>query len=290
MHHGSNMYCSFAAWGLAVAALLTCGATGQAQVVGGNGMSGGLGGSSLGGSSFATSNLGMSSFSGGGGLSGNSFAGGGGTSFSGGSFGGGSFSGAGGMGSYGSSFRGGNGLTGGVSQTNPFYSSYANPLQGGVGSNAAFGTPLYGNASTTTGGQGTAGSRGTSSTASGGGSSGPGSIYGALGIVSVARAEPPPVPTVGVTPSPVAGGIAARPTATVTALPASMQADFEDLVSRTDRISPETREAVKFGLNGGTVVLRGNAASQADAHALESLIRFAPGVREVRNEMTWRSP
>jgi hypothetical protein len=288
MHHGSNMFCLFAACGLAVAVLLSCGTTGQAQVVlgGGNSLSGGLGGGGLSGSSFGnsgfgSSNLGMSSFSAGSGLSGNSFTGGSGASFSGGSFSGGSFSGNGGMGSYGSSFRGGNSLTGGVSQTNPFYSSYANPLQGGIGSNASFGTPLYGSLSGTSanalGSQGTAGSR---STASGGTASGPGSIYGALGIVSVARAEPPPV----------AAGVGSRPAATVTPLPASMQSDFEDLISRTDRISPATRDAVRFGLNGGTVVLRGNAASQADAHALESLIRFAPGVREVRNEMTWRSP
>jgi hypothetical protein len=66
-----------------------------------------------------------------------------------------------------------------------------------------------------------------------------------------------------------------------------MQAEFRDLASRSDLISPATAERVEFGLDGTSVVLRGRAADKAEAHALESLIRFAPGVHAVRNEMTW---
>ena len=37
-----------------------------------------------------------------------------------------------------------------------------------------------------------------------------------------------------------------------------------------------------------TFVLQGNVANAAEARTIESLIRFAPGVRGVRNELQWR--
>jgi hypothetical protein len=69
----------------------------------------------------------------------------------------------------------------------------------------------------------------------------------------------------------------------------TMQRQFQDLLGRSDRVSPATRDGVRFGLDGDAVVLRGTAATEGDARAVESLIRFAPGVRAVRNEMTWPS-
>ncbi len=41
---------------------------------------------------------------------------------------------------------------------------------------------------------------------------------------------------------------------------------------------------------GGANGPGGTAASEAEARQVGSLIRFAPGVRGVRNEMTWRAP
>jgi hypothetical protein len=69
-----------------------------------------------------------------------------------------------------------------------------------------------------------------------------------------------------------------------------MDAEFRDLASRSDRISPATAAGVRFRLDGTSVVLRGRAADEAEARALESLIRFEPGVHAVRNEMTWPAP
>jgi hypothetical protein len=192
----------------------------------------------------------------------------------------------------GSAFGGGNSTFGGASTVNPFYSTYGNPLQGGIGTgpNTAFGTPMYGNLNATStnllGGQGTAGSRGGSASGSGGMGAGswPGPLYGALGIVPAARQQP--VPPARVTPGPGSGGTASNPAA----LSPVMQADFQDLVNRSDGLSPATRNGVKFGIDGVTVVLRGAAANEVEARLLESLIHYAPGVREVRNEMTWRSP
>jgi hypothetical protein len=284
----------------------------------GFGGGGGLGGgSSLGSSNgFGNGGNGQFSFSGGtsfvgsssqsfaGGSGGGSFTGGsGGSSFTGGSS---SFTGGNGSGGYGigggGGFRGGSVSTG-VSSMNPFRSTFGNPLAPGLisgASNAAFGQALYSNLSPTStnllGGT-TSGLGGLGGTAriGGGGTTGStsqsGGNYGALGIAnrnSVVVALPGGFVPAGPGPnlaSPGAAAIGQAPQ--LNALPASMQENLRSLLSRSS-VSPATQSAVTFGLDGGTVVLRGTAASAADARAIESLIRFAPRVGGVRNEMTWK--
>ena len=276
----------------------------------GFGGSGGFGGgSSLGSSSgFGNGSSGQFSFAGGSSFVGSS----GGSSFAGSSSGfTGSSSGFTGSSSgfTGSSYGGGGGFRGGssysgVSNTNFLASSFANPLAAGIssGSNVSFGQPLYSNLmSNSTNLLGGSSGMGSSRMGGGLGSSGLGSTgtqasggsYGALGVVagrnSVVMSVPGgavPVAPGGGSPAVAAIGPAIPVPVQLAALPARLQTDLQNLVSRAD-LSPATRSAVTFGLDGtGTVVLRGAAANAADARAIESLIRFAPGVRAVRNEMT----
>jgi hypothetical protein len=73
--------------------------------------------------------------------------------------------------------------------------------------------------------------------------------------------------------------------------PARLSPDLQDLLSRSDSISEATRRGLSVGYDaGGTLVLRGTVAGPAEAHALECLLRFAPGVTGVRDEMTLRGP
>ncbi len=74
-------------------------------------------------------------------------------------------------------------------------------------------------------------------------------------------------------------------------LPARLSPELRDLISRSEGISAETGRDLAVAYDaGGTLVLRGTVASRAEGHAVESLIRFAPGVTGVRNEMTLRGP
>jgi hypothetical protein len=295
---------------------------------GGLGSGGGLGGGSTGfgggSTGFGNNSSGQFSFSGG---SANSFVGSsggsssfvgssGGSSFTGGS--GGTFTGSSGTGGLGSGTFGGGGYGGGrgfgagasysgVSNMNFLASNFSNPLAQGLasGSSVAFGQPLYSNLNPTSTnllggsssglggtarlGGGLGGGGGLSSTSGGqtGGS------YGALGIAnrnSVVVSLPPGTLPAG--PGAVSSvnpaGPVANPAVQLSALPARMQTDLQSLISRSD-LSPATKSAVTFGLDGsGTLVLRGNAGNAADARTIETLLRFAPGVRAVRNEMTWK--
>jgi translation initiation factor IF-2 len=73
--------------------------------------------------------------------------------------------------------------------------------------------------------------------------------------------------------------------------PARLRPDLQDLINRSDNISAATRSGLTVGYDPeGTLVLRGTVAGPAEARALESLLRFAPGVAGVRNEMTPRTP
>jgi hypothetical protein len=73
------------------------------------------------------------------------------------------------------------------------------------------------------------------------------------------------------------------------ALPPRLQADLQEIVTRSDRLAAATKSGVTFGLDrAGNVVLRGTAASTADVQTLENMLRFAPGVHGVRNEMRVR--
>jgi hypothetical protein len=167
-------------------------------------------------------------------------------------------------------------------------------MQGGMatGASTGFGGSTYGglggSAGTLMGGQGLTTGRGSVVSGSSTGSSGPaGSIYGALGIVSIARPIMSPM-FEGPATAPTTPGLRANPGRSLESVPSTMQADFQDLMSRSDQISPATRAGVQFAIDRGVLVLRGTAATEGDAQALESLLRFAPGVRTVRNEMKWQ--
>jgi hypothetical protein len=289
---------------------------------GGGGSSFGGGGGSGGGSSLGSSNgfgnsgNGTFSFSGGqsfvGGSS-QSFVGGSGSSFTG-SSGGSSFTGnsssfMGSSGTGGYSGLGSGGLRGGtsngVSTMNPFRSSFGNVLAAGLGNSTALGQPLYSNLTTNStnlvggsmsgvGGMGMVGNRGgLGGTGSmGSAANQTGGSFGALGVIAgsnnVVIPLPPGAPPGSASPALPAVGPAANPAVRLSALPAPMQQDLQGLVARSN-VSPATRSALKFGLDSnGTVVLQGTAASPAEARTIESLVRFAPGVRGVRNEMTWK--
>ena len=283
---------------------------------GGSGLSGGFGGSSGGTNS--------NTFSFAGGNSG-SFAGSNSSSFSGssgsGSFSGssGSFSGTSGSGNFNSSGRGGTTI-GGVSNMNFLASSFANPIAGGIGtssgsttSSTAFGTPLYsnlvtnptkiiGSTSGSSGGLignsgsgmlGNASTRGGLSGGLGGNANGQSGTTGDYGIFAlpnmVAGNSRYPAGSGNPNPAILPGGGAT--VAKLAPLPVQMQTDLQGLISRSDNISAATRSGITFGLDsGGTVVLRGNVSSPAEARVLESLFRFAPGVSSVRNEMTLKGP
>jgi hypothetical protein len=270
------------------------------------------------GSSFSGSS-GSGTFSG---SSGSSFSGSSGSSFSGGS----AFSGSSGSGSYGSSYGGGSGsggmsITGGVSNMNAFASSYANPLAGGLSTSngttsQTYGTALYstlmsnptkivGSTSGSSGGfigsSGSGGMMGGRGMSGGYGASGSGSTtgtsqYGIFALpYSVASNERYPVPASVPQPGAVSGPAAvpgvAPARAALTPLPARVQTDLMGLIGRSDSISAATRSGLSLGYDaGGNVVLRGTVASPGEARALEGILRFAPGVSGVRNEMTLKGP
>jgi hypothetical protein len=313
------------AFSLTVHAQSRIGSTGGTSVGTSSGMgssgfggSGGTGGSSsLGGGSSGFGNNGNGSFSFAGGSSfvGNSsssFAGGSSSSFSGGSTGGftGTSSNIGGGGSYGGRNGGGMGMSG-VSNMNPFASSFANPLAGGLASangtstSTAFGTPLYSNLMTNPTkivGTNSGSSGGFIGNQRGGMSGLGGSGYGAntgsgtYGIFALpyapttANATYPGTPSRPGTVNPaVIPGNTATP-AKLTPLPARVQTDLQALIGRSDNISAATRNGLTLGYDaGGSIVLRGTVTSPAEARALESLLRFAPGVSGIRNEMTLKS-
>jgi hypothetical protein len=123
---------------------------------------------------------------------------------------------------------------------------------------------------------GSLGGRGTYGGASGGGTSSSGGSGAIVALTYAAVNRASPVPASAPTPAP---------------LPARLRPDLQDLISRSDNISAATRSGLTVGYDPeGTLVLRGTVAGPAEARALESLLRFAPGVSGVRNEMTLRGP
>jgi hypothetical protein len=152
------------------------------------------------------------------------------------------------------------------------------PTGGGFGGGNSVGFPgnggYGGSPGTAFGGTGSLGgggsvggvSGGTASTGTGGGA------MMALTVAAVNRNSP----LTGVAPAPP--------------LPSRLPAELRDLISRSDDISPATRNSLTSGFDaGGTLVVRGTVAGPAEAHALETILRFAPGVAAVRDEMTIRA-
>jgi len=77
-----------------------------------------------------------------------------------------------------------------------------------------------------------------------------------------------------------------HPTLQMAEVLSSIEGHFKKLSTRHPSLS-----AVKLTTaEDGDVVLTGEAASRADAKMAESLVRLEPGVRGVRNEMTYPAP
>ena len=301
------------------------GTSGGGSSIGGNSGGGSSLGSSNGfGNNSSNGQFSSQSFVGNSGSTG-SFVG---TSGSSGSFVGTSGSSGGSSGNYGGSSSGGYSIGGSISNLNPFASSYGSPTAAGIamgtnggsgtggfagtsgssgGSTVAFGQPmfsqLYTQPSTIQSSGGLSGGSGGSRGGMGGtanmrgGTSG--GLSGGLGGSSAMNSSTTGGSPYGVfiLPNPVAnspplpGGSfvgAPRPPGTLAPLAPGVQNDLRDLLGQSDRISATTRSGVTFGLDGDTLVLRGAAASAGDAQALEGLLRFAPGVYGIRNEMTVR--
>jgi hypothetical protein len=168
---------------------------------------------------------------------------------------------------FGSGFAG-SGITGGVSASNPFAATYANPLAAGLtsASRSAFGTPLY-SSTTQTGTTRLGGGTGFGS-GLGGVSGGPG--YGGVGASTMTTGRAPAYSAVL--------GFAYAPAA-----PSRLQGEVDQVLARSTGLSPN--RSIRVELAGGTVVLRGLVASDHDRHLAEGLVRLTPGVHSVRNEL-----
>lgn len=289
------------AWGVTALALAVWTGVASAQVPTGRGTGASTGGSfsggSFGGSSFGGSSFGGSSFSGGsfsggsggfvgGGFSGGSFSGGSfsGSSFSGGSFSGSSFSG----GSFSGNMSGnlsrttgsGAGLSGnlyqGVSNTNPFYQSYQEPLALGMGSGSTqrstFGMPMYNLSQSITGNL-----------------TGGGGALGTTGGVSAVTFNPSPATymttpfMVGFSTAPSSGF--APPPARVLppAVASRLQREAQQVIDRSSALP--SKGGIRVSVVGPAVVLQGVVSDEHERRLVEGLVRLAPGINEVVNEL-----
>jgi hypothetical protein len=255
---------------------------GGALGAGGGALGGGaLGGGDLGGGALGGGTLG------GGGIAGGTSGGAFGFSGAGGAFGfsgaGGAFGVAGAAGAGGGGYLGGirtGGITGGISgipsTSNPFYSTYGNPYamgyQPSTGTGTAgtaarpFGQPVYQQATTGITGTGIGGVAGAYG--AGTGTTAPGGLVFATSY-PVRRA-----PTYSTVLDPVDFP---RPRIAASRLRRDLQAILNQ--SSALRSSPNIRVSVV----GGTVVLRGTAATARDRRLAEGLLRLEPGVGDVRN-------
>jgi hypothetical protein len=270
-----RQYTQFAQWVLTAGLLLALTTTAWGQGYGGGGGGGGgLGGG--GGGGFGGGGLGGGGGGGlGGGMGGGLGGGMGGSSMSGLSGGGLSTSGLGQTSvslpgfSSGTSTTGRtpsrSGGSGSISNTNPFSSYYVNPLSMGLGTTSGrggggFTSPLYGNTSTATTGTATlSGSGYNSNTQVGGTSMGMNrQMYGV---------------NMG-TPAQAAGGLV------------QARSDLQNVITRSSSLP--SKGNIQVFMDGDVVVLRGTVQDDHERRLAEMLVRFTPGVRELRNELTPR--
>lgn len=195
-----------------------------------------------------------------------------------------------------------------ISTTNLFQQFYANPYYQGTYTNnknnivpGGFGQPSFG---TSTGGGTTArggtlgGQVGFGATGMTGGSSGGvvapsastggrgGGAGGAGGAGGVNLADP------GGQIAPLARQIAYpavirfQPPPIVTT---AVQTELRSMIDRSPSVANPAAVQVAMA-DGGTVVLRGAVRDVDEAQTIEGMIRLTPGVRSVRNEMTYPKP
>ncbi len=279
-------------WTGAASAQVRTGGTGGASSTGGASISGGsfggssFGGSSFGGSSFGGSSFGGSSFSGSSGFVGGGFSGsssGGGSSFSGGSFSGSSFSGGSFSGNMSGNLSrttggGGAGLSGnlyqGVSNTNPFYQSYQEPLASGMGAGnqrTTFGMPMFNLSQSITG------------NLTGGGA------LGMTGGVSAVAFNPSPA-TYLTTPFMVgfttasSSGFAPPPVRTLPPAVASrLQREAQQVINQSSALP--SKGGIRVSVVGPAVVLQGVVSDDHERLLAEGLVRLTPGINDVVNEL-----
>lgn len=169
-----------------------------------------------------------------------------------------------------------------VSTSNFFAPYYANPYYQGILSNSTsnnnspggFGTPLFNSSGSTGGGNiGYAGSGGTT------GSTGVRGTTGGKGTTSTN--------TTGIIiPLPVQisyGAVADFPVAHAT--PTQLQAEIVGMLRRSKELS--TYSSIQISTEGSTVTLKGAARDRREARLIESMVRMTPGVRNVKNELTF---
>jgi hypothetical protein len=234
------------------------------------GSSGGFSGGSFSGSSFSGGSFSGGSFSGSS-FSGGSFSGG---SFSGGSFSGGGYSGGGysGGGFSGGGFSGGSStnLYQGISNTNMLQKYYGSPTAMGIAAQNStnaqtprFGVPVYGT-------QTQYGSTGTNNSLTGNQNA---SAGGTLHKPTPYITGNVPPPSVGA----ASGAGASR-----------LRAEVAGVLGRSSVLS--SKQNIRVGVEGQTVVLQGTVSDEGERRLAESLIRFSPGVYAVRNELRVGEP
>ena len=150
---------------------------------------------------------------------------------------------------------------------NPYYQGRYNAT--GAGAPGGFGTALYPVTGTTTGGRGGQGGQGAAGTSGSINVQDPGGIIGTLprqiSYTSVAKFSSPPV------------------------VPAQLQSELTGMLSRTTMVSNPAAVQVVMG-DGTNVVIRGTAKDADEARAIEGMIRMTPGVRQIKNELTYPKP
>jgi hypothetical protein len=194
-----------------------------------------------------------------------------------------------------------------ISTTNFLQQFYGNPYYQGTYTNnknnvqpGGFGQPSFG--TTTTGGRGGAtggqigyagtGTTGSASgvvspsTSAGGGRGGIGGGAGSAGGITVNLTDP------GGQIAPLARQIAYpavsrfQPPAVV---PNTVQLEVRGMLDRSTAIANPA--AVQLAMaDGGTIVLRGAVRDRDEAHTVEGMVRLTPGVRSIRNELTYPRP
>jgi hypothetical protein len=177
-----------------------------------------------------------------------------------------------------------------IATSNPFSNYYGNPMFQGLWSNPAGQAPGgFGNVLVTTPGV-TAVSTTTSSRtgATGRGGSGIGGV-GGTGTTGSALSFQSAAGQVVPLPRQISYTAVSRFQAPV-APPAQIAADLRGMLDRTTMIANPAGVQVLLDATPGVVVLRGAVRDEDEARTAEGMVRLTPGVRLVRNELTFPRP
>jgi hypothetical protein len=187
-----------------------------------------------------------------------------------------------------------------ISTTNLFQQFYANPYYQGTYTNnknntqpGGFGQQSFGTTSgSSRGGQIGFGGTGTTSSATGvvmpsaSGGGGRGGFGGGTSGLTVNLTDP------GGQIAPLARQIAYPAVARFdppAVVPTAVQAELRGMIDRSTAIANPAGVQLAMA-DGGTVVLRGTVRDRDEARTLEGMVRLTPGVRSIRNELTYPRP